>query len=205
MLALSTSCVPEGWSLDRAVASFRDLHVRAVALHRAAREEEVVPLASFARRVGIVAIFGAVPLPGESGPVLVVEGGDAGEDREASLEELCRRLHTLRDFSVALRTPEHAGRHPSPEELEWVHSSLGHVGYWHDATRGGEEFLGEEFLEAGQRLLRGASFHPLDDTDLRGIRDALPSGAPAVVACPPGTPSAEVRSALDRARGCFGA
>ena len=196
MLALSTLCAPSEWSLDRAVQSFRAFDVRAVALHREPSREEIAGLRPIARQLRIVAIFGEESV--DSRAVLVVEGGPVGEDREQSLENLCRRLHALREFPVALRTPEDEANHPAPHEIEMVRSSLPNVGYWHDAERGGLEFL-----EVAQRWTRGASFHPLTDLDLGGIRDALPRGAPGVVSCPPGTSKAEVKEALARARGFF--
>jgi hypothetical protein len=101
---------------------------------------------------------------------------------------------------VALRTPRDADAHPSPAELRLVHEAVRHVGYWHDVARGGGEWL-----DAAGRLLRGASFHPLETPDLAGLRDALGGGMPAVVACPAGTERAEVAEALRCARGVFGA
>jgi len=199
LLALSTSCAPPDLDLDRAVAAFHDLRVRAVALHRAARPEEASRLARQARRVAIVAVWTELA-PGDLGrPILVVDGGPAAADREASLEALCRRLHALREFPVALRTPA-AGEteHPAPFELALVHEAARHVGYWHDATRGGAAYL-----DAAGPLLRGASFHPLHDVDLVGLRDALPAAGPAVVDCP-GASRVETVEALRRARGVFG-
>jgi hypothetical protein len=194
VLALSTACAAEELPLDRAVESFRDLGVAAVALHRPPSPEEARALRPLARRVRLVAIFGDEPGADVGAPILVVEGGPAGEDREASLEALCRRLHALRRFKVGLRTPAEPGHHPSPEEVALVHETLRHVGYWHDAARGGEEHLA-----LAERHLLGASFDPLSAVDLAGLADALPSYAPAVVACDP----ERVRDAVRRARGFF--
>ncbi len=198
MLALSTSCADAGKPLDRVVASFRDLPVRAVALHRPAEAAEARRLAAFAKGVRVVAVFGDEPGADVGAPILVVDGGPAGEDREASLEDLCRRLHRWRDWQVALRTPAAEGHHPAPDEVALVREALGNVGYWHDADRGGEAYL-----EAAARDLFGASFDPLRDIDLPGLRDALPRAAPAVVACGSGAPREEVAEALRCARGIF--
>jgi hypothetical protein len=198
LLALSTLCGDADALLDRVVASFRDLGVRAVALHRPAREAEARRLAAFAKRVRFVAVFGDEPGANVGAPILVVEGGPAGEDREASLEELCRRLHALSDWKVALRTPLAPDHHPAPGEIALVREALAHVGYWHDADRGG----GAHLEEAARDLL-GASFDPLTDLDLAGLRDALPRAAPAVVACAPGAAPDQVAEALRCARGIF--
>ncbi|MHC4133661.1 MAG: hypothetical protein ACYTDU_11385 [Planctomycetota bacterium] len=198
MLALSTLCADADLPLDRVVASFRDLGVRAVALHRPALEAEARRLAAFAKRVHVVAVFGEGPGANVGTPILVVEGGQAADDREASLESLCRRLHALRDWRVALRTPPAPDHHPAPGEIALVSEALAHVGYWHDADRGGEVYL-----EAAPCDLLGASFDPLTDIDLAGLRDALPRAAPAVVACGPGTARDEVAEALRCARGIF--
>ena len=112
---------------------------------------------------------------------------------------LCRRLHALRDWTVALRTPLAPDHHPAPGEIALVREVLGHVGYWHDAARGGEAYL-----EVAGRDLLGASFDPLTEVDLAGLRDALPAAAPAVVACASGTARDEVVEALRCARGIFG-
>jgi hypothetical protein len=194
VLALSTECAPAEATLDAAVASFKDLGVAAVALHRAPTPEEARALVPLARRVRIVAVFADEPGPHVGAPLLVVEGGPAGDDREASLDALCRRLHALRQFKVALRTPASEDDHPSPDEIATVHETLRHVGYWHDASRGGEEYLA-----LAERYLLGASFDPLDDVDLAGIADALPAYAPAVIVCDP----ERVREAILRARGHF--
>ena len=193
MLALSTACAPEDLALDAAVASFKDLGVAAVALHRPPTPDEARALQPLARRVRIVAVFGDEFGPDVGAPLLVVEGGPAGEDREATLDALCRRLHALRRFKVALRTPLDGDHHPSPDEIVKVHETLRHVGYWHDAVRGGEEFL-----TAAERFLLGASFDPLE-ADVAGLADALPAYAPAVVVCEPD----RVREAVRVARGHF--
>jgi hypothetical protein len=198
VLALSTLCAEADRPLDRVVASFRDLGVRAVALHRPALEAEARGLAVLAKRARVVAVFGDEPGANVGVPLLVVEGGPAAPDREASLEDLCRRLHALRDWKLALRTPPAADHHPAPDEIALVREAVGHVGYWHDAARGGDAWL-----EAAARDLLGASFDPLADTDLVGLRDALPRTAPAVVACAPGTARDEVAEALRCARGIF--
>ena len=199
MLALSTLCADADRPLDRVVASFRDLGVRAVALHRPAQTVEARGLAAIARMARVVAVFGEAPGADVGTPLLVVEGGPAADDREVSLESLCRRLHALRDWRVALRTPPASDHHPAPGEIALVREALGHVGYWHDAARGGEAYL-----EAAARDLLGASFDPLTDVDLAGLRDALPAAAPAVVACASGTARDEVAEALRCARGIFG-
>jgi hypothetical protein len=198
LLALSTVCADADWPLDRVVASFRDLGLRAVALHRPALEAEARRLAAFAKRVSVVAVFGEEPGANVGTPILVVEGGPAAEDREASLEDLCRRLHALRGWRVALRTPPAPDHHPAPGEIALVSEALAHVGYWHDADRDGEAYL-----EVAAGDLRGASFDPLADLDLAGLRDALPRAAPAVVACAPGAAKDEVTEALRCARGIF--
>jgi hypothetical protein len=198
VLALSTLCADADSPLDRVVASFRDLGVRAVALHRPALEAEARRLAAFAKHVRVVAVFGDGPGADVGAPILVVDGGPAGDDREASLESLCRRLHALRGWKVALRTPGAPDHHPAPGEIALVREAVAHVGYWHDADRGGEAWL-----EAAARDLLGASFDPLTDLDLAGLRDALPRAAPAVVACAPGTARDEVAEALRCASGIF--
>lgn len=198
VLAVSTSFAPPGATLPAAIEAMRDLGVRAVALHRAPAADETPRLARYAGRVKIVAVFADAPVKGVGQPVLVVEGDTADADRERSLEELCRRLHALKGWRVALRTPPDGAAHPTPDELRLVHEAVRHVGYWHDAARGGAEWL-----DAAGRLLRGASFHPLETHDLAGVRDALGAGAPAVVQCPPGTERAEVEEALRCARGVF--
>jgi len=84
--------------------------------------------------------------------------------------------------------------------LALIRSDLKSVGYWHDLARGGEAYL-----DAASRWLMGASFHPLEEADLVGIRDALPASAPAVIDCPESTSREEIREALARARSYFGA
>jgi hypothetical protein len=194
VLALSTACAQEDLALDLAVASFRDVGVAAVALHRPPTAEEAKALVPLARRVRIVAVFADEPFPDVGAPILVVEGGPADEDREASLDALCKRLHSLRRFKVAMRTPPDEDHHPSPEEVALVHETLRHVGYWHDAARGAEEYLA-----LAERYLLGASFDPLEDVDLPGLADTLPAYAPAVIVCEP----ERVREAVRRARGHF--
>jgi hypothetical protein len=193
VLALSTACAPEDLALDAAVLSFKDHGVGAVALHRPPTPEEARALQPLARRVRIVAVFGDDFGPDVGAPLLVVDGGVAGDDREASLDALCRRLHALRRLKVALRTPADSDHHPSPDEIVKVHETLRHVGYWHDAKRGGEEFL-----TAAERFLLGASFDPLED-DIAGLADAMPAYAPAVVECE----TDKIREAVRRARGHF--
>ena len=127
MLALSTRCAPEEWTLDRIVASLRDFGVDGVALHRPATPEEARALASRARRMPLVAVFGEEAGGSLQAPLLVVEGGAAGPDREASLEDLCRRLHALRATALALRTPAEPEDHPAPGEIALVAESLRNV------------------------------------------------------------------------------
>ena len=188
--------MPRDWTLDRAVVSFRDLDVPAVALHRGATAAEAAALAALARSVPIVAVFAWQP--GLAAPLLVVDGAPADEDREASLDRLCRELHGLQSPRVALRCSEEPGGHPAPDEIVHVADAVRHAGYWHDPAR-----ATEAHLDAAGRHLFGASFHPLRVDDLRGLRDALPASAPAVVACAPGTSKEEVREALRCARGVF--
>lgn len=190
MLALSTACAAEDLTLDAAITTFKDLGVGAVALHRAPTPEEARALVPLARRVRIVAVFCDAPGPDIGAPLLVVEGGPAGEDRDASLDALCRRLHGLRRFKIGLRTPPDEEHHPSPDELEKIHDMLKHVGYWHDASRGGEEYL-----TVAERYLLGASFDPLE-ADVQGLADAMPTFAPAVIVCEP----ERVREAIRLAR-----
>jgi hypothetical protein len=194
VLALSTACAPPDSTLDVAVASFKDTGVGAVALHRAPTPAEARALAPLARRVRIVAVFADEPGPDIGAPLLVVEGGPAADDREASLDALCRRLHALRRFKVALRTPASEDDHPSPDEIGVIHETLRHVGYWHDASRGAEEYL-----TTAERYLLGASFDPLGEDDLPGLADAMPAYAPAVIVCEPD----RLREAILRARGHF--
>jgi hypothetical protein len=200
LLALSTRCAPADESLDRTVAALRDFGVGALALHRPPVPEEARGLRQMRKRPRIVAVFTDAAARDLGRPVLVVEGGPADEeDREASLLALCRKLHALREFDVALRTPDGDARHPSPHELVMVQSELKNTGYWHDTARGGDEYLDE-----AARWLKGASFHPLEYDDLGGLRDALPASAPAVVDCPPGTSNEELAEAIARARSVFG-
>lgn len=191
MLALSTRCAAPDEPLDRAVAALGRL-CGFVALHRAPSPAESRGLVRLSRAPGIVAVHGEVSF-GQA--LLVVEGGAADEDRERSLLELCRRLHGLRGCDVALRPARDASsRHPSPDEIELVFSEVRHVGYWHEVAR-----AGPEYLEAGARRLKGASFHPLEFDRLGELRDMLPATAPAVVSCPP----EELPEALRHARGWF--
>lgn len=190
MLALSTACAAGDLTLDAAINSFRDLGVGAVALHRAPTADEARALVPLARRVRIVAVLADEPGPEIGAPLLVVEGGPAGEDREASLDALCRKLHGLRRFKIGLRTPADEEHHPSPDEMEHVHDTLKHVGYWHDASRGGEEYL-----TVAERFLLGVSFDP-HEADVQGLADAVPTFAPAVIVCEPD----RVREAIRLAR-----
>jgi len=190
VLALSTACAAEDLALDAAVSSFRDLDVGAVALHRLPTPAEAQALVSLARRVRIVATFGDERGPDIGVPLLVVEGGPADEDREASLDALCRRLHALRPLKIALRTPPDEDHLPSPDEMEKVHETLRHVGYWHDAARGGEEYLA-----VAERFLLGASFDP-ETADVAALAESMPSYAPAVIVCDP----ERVRDAIRLAR-----
>ena len=199
MLALSTSFGDPASDLESILASFRGLDVHAVALHRPARSDEARGLARFARHLKFVAVFGDAPGAdvGRSA-IVVVDGGPAAEDRERSLEELCRKLHGLKDYRVALRTPPSPDHHPSSDEIALVAEALGFVGYWHDAHRDGAAHR-----ETAARYLEGAHGHPLEIADLSGLRDALPRAAPFVVACPSGTERDELDEALRCARGVF--
>jgi len=201
VLALSTSCAPGDWPLEKVLASFRRFEgLRRVALHRPPDAAEARGMTRFIRAFEIVALFTDAPEGSLGVPLLVVEGGPAAEgDREQSLEGLCRRLHAFKGHRVALRPPAAPGGHPAPDEIALVHEALGFVGYWHEPAR-----AGEEYLEAAARMVLGASFHPLREKDPAGLRQALPFSAPAVVACPPDTPRAEVAEALRCARGLFG-
>jgi hypothetical protein len=190
-LALSTACGAPDRPLASIVSSFEPLGVAAIALHRH-------PERGFAPPVPVVAVFGDGSGPLAGARLLVVEGGAADpDDRERSLEELCRRLHGIDAPAIALRTPL-PGAHPAPDEIALVREALPRVGYWHDAARGGEEFL-----EAAQPV--GASFDPLEAIDLVALRSALGGRAPAVVWLPPGSERARVVESLHRARGVFGA
>jgi hypothetical protein len=190
VLALSTACAAEDLTLDAAISSFKDLGVGAVALHRAPTTEEARALVPLARRVRIVAVFSDEPGPDTGAALLVVEGGAAGEDREASLDALCRRLHGLRRLKIGVRTPQDEEHHPSPDEMVKIHETLRHVGYWHDASRGGEEYL-----TVAERFLLGTSFDPLE-SDVQGLAEAMPTFAPAVIVCEPD----RVREAVRLAR-----
>ena len=200
LLALSTGCAPSDLPLDRAVLRLSELGVSAVVLHRAPDAEEAASLARATRRARIVAVFADEPVSSLAGPLRVVEGEAAQEDRERSLLALCRRLHALAagGAELALRTPPDTGHPPAPAELELVRSELRAVGYWHDTGRGGEEYL-----EAAARWMRGASFHPLEYEDLAGLRDAMPSRGIATIECAPGTAREELAEAVRRARSYF--
>jgi hypothetical protein len=198
VLALSTLCLEPEDDLPRALRAVSELPVDAAALHRPPHPLEIFRLAEAAKRVRIVAIFGG-GCDGLPVPVWVIDGGAAGADRERSLEELCRRLHAIRGARVALRTPSDPAReHPSPEEIAVVASEVRHAGYWHDVARGGEAWL-----DAAGRALFGASFDPLSGADLRGLRDALPAAAPAVLTLAPGAPRPALLEAIRLARGVF--
>jgi len=177
-------------ALDRAVAALGELCGFA-ALHRAPSPAESRGLAGLTKAPVIVAVCSDQPL---GRALLVVDGGAAAEDREASLLELCRRLHALRGFDVALRPARDEACHPSPAEIELIWSEVKHVGYWHETA-----WAGTEYLEAGARRLKGATFHPLEFDGLGELRDALPAAAPAVIECPP----AHAADALRHARGWF--
>ena len=194
MLALSTACADRDLPLDRAVESLSDASVGAIALHRVPTPEERRAITLLSRLPRIVAVYAEEGVKKLGRPLLVVEGGTAAEDREASLLELCRRLHALRDFDLALRTPAGPEGHPAPEEIALVHGEVAAVGYFHDTARGGDEYL-----EHGARWMKGAVFHPLRYGDLGGLRDALPAAAPAIVECA----MADVAEAVSRARSVF--
>ncbi|MEE8106399.1 MAG: hypothetical protein V3T86_12760 [Planctomycetota bacterium] len=200
MLAISTyACDPDA-SLADAVESLRPYDIRHIVLHRAPKAAERSALARVAKKCRIVAVFADEP-PTLDDVTWVTDGGVAGEDREASVESLCRRLHTARGgrrLRIALRAATEAGRHPAPNELEWIVQSLRDVGYWHEPAR-----ATDEFLHAGARYLCGASFHPLETKDLVGLRDALPAAAPAVIQCAPGCSKEELDEAVRCARGVF--
>lgn len=190
-LALSTSCGAPDTPLSAIVASFEPLGVTAIALHRHP-ERPLVP------RVPVVAVFGDGRGALAGAPLLVVEGTAAdSDDRERSLEELCRRLHGLDAPAIALRTPL-PGAHPAPDELALVREALPRVGYWHDLSRGGEEYL-----EAAVPV--GASFDPLEAVDLVALRSALGARAPAVIDLPCGSERERIVESLACARGVFGA
>lgn len=198
MLALSTLCLAPEDDLPRALRALPELSVDAAALHRPPRPLEVSRLVEATKRVRIVAVFGDA-CDGVPVPLLVVDGGAAGADRERSLEALCRRIHAIRGARVALRTPSDPAReHPSPEEIAVVASEVRHAGYWHDAARGGASWL-----DAAGRALLGASFDPLSGADLRGLRDALQASAPAVVTLAPGAPRPALLEAIRLARSVF--
>ena len=200
MLAISThACDPEA-SLAEAVESLRRYDIRNLVLHRAPKAAERSALARAAKKCRIVAVFAEEPSPIDDA-MWVTDGGVAGEDREASVEDLCRRLHAARGgrrVRIAIRAAIDPGHHPAPNELEWIVQSLRDVGYWHEPAR-----AGEAYLDAGARYLCGASFHPLETPDLVGLRDALPASAPAVIQCGPGCSHEELDEAVRCARGVF--
>jgi len=188
-LALSTSCGAPDRPLAAVIASFAPLGIDALALHRH-------PAGPLPLRLRVVAVFGDGTGSLGGAPLLVVEGGPADpEDRERSLEDLCRRLHGLKAPAVALRTPSGA-QHPSPEDWELIHEALPKVGYWHDVARGGEEYL-----EVAEPV--GASFDPLDVPDLVALRGVLGAAAPAVIDLPPGSGRDRIVESIACARGVF--
>lgn len=198
MLAISTHACPRDLPLADAVRSLRDLGLDAIALHRPPHDAEVAALAQVARRVRIVAVFGA---PHAEIPcrLVVVEGGEvSGDDRGTSLEALCRRLHALRDYTVAVRPPPDENHHPWAREIPLLAGAVKHVGYWHEPAR-----AGSDYLDQAAPFLKGASFHPLSGVDLVGLRDALPGSAPAVIACSEGTDHEELQEAVRYARRVF--
>ncbi|MCZ6574072.1 MAG: hypothetical protein ACE10D_11630 [Planctomycetota bacterium] len=204
MLALCTRIAPPRTPLPEAAEALAawGLELGAVALHRPPRRVEIPGLKRGKQR--ILAVFADAEMfglgePGDVGcSLLVVDGGEAGPDREASLEDLCRRLHALRSFRVALRTPAGPEEHPSPAEVSLVAEALPGIGYWHDAARGGDDYL-----HAAAPLLFGASFAAAGTADLKVLRDALPGGAPVVVDGAPGLEREVVVDAVMRARGIF--
>ncbi len=198
MLALSTSCAPPTLPLDRALSAFRHFRIGVAVLHRAPEDGESAGMAALAGRIRVAALFGESPRSTAGAGLLVVEGGPAAKERERSLDALCRRLHALRGYRVALRTPATAEEHPSAAEIPLVCEAVRHAGYWHDLGRGGEGYL-----DAAERHLLGASFDPRRDERLLALRDALPAAALATVWLPAGTARPEVAVALDRARAIF--
>ncbi len=198
MLAISTHACPRDLPLAEAVASLRDVGLDAIALHRAPHGAEIAALAQVARRARIVAVFGE-PCSGLSCRLVVVEGGAvSGDDREVSLEELCRRLHAFRDYSVAVRPPPDENHHPLAHEIPLLAAAVRHVGYWHEPAR-----AGDDYLDQAASYLKGASFEPLSGVDLAGLRDALPASAPAVIACGEGTNTEGLKEAVRYARRVF--
>ena len=200
-LALSTSFAQPDAPLATVVARFRDLDVRAAALHRHPRADELAALAPLARRVSFVAVFGDGSGGRAGVPLLVIDGDDAPEDpadRERALEEYCRRLHSLDWPAIALRTPTSAQRFPAPHEIELVREALPKVGYWHDTSRGGEAHL-----NACGDAIRGASFDPFAFHDLGGLRSALGERSAAVVTLASGVDAGMVREGVACARAVF--
>lgn len=201
-LALSTSFGPPDASLATIVAGFRELDVRACALHRQPQPSELASLAPLARRIPFVAVFGDGSGPQAGARLLVTDGGVAPDDatqREHALEELCRRLHSLAWPAIALRTPASASEFPAPHEIELVREALPTVGYWHDSSRGGEAHL----EECGDAIF-GASFDPFLTSDLRGLGSALGERAPAVVTLAAGVEWGMVQEGVACARAVFG-
>ena len=204
-IALSTSCGAPDRSLPDLVSSFAALNVGAVALHRPPGSGELSALVPMARRIFFVAVFGDRAWSGA--PLLVVEGGrapDDGVERERALEELCRKLHALRAPALAIRTPLDPHAFPAPFELQHLRDALPRLGYWHDVSRGGEEFLA-----AAGAAIAGASINPLGnplgEPDFAGLRDVLGARMPVVVALAPGAERDLIVEALACARGVFGA
>ena len=193
---MCSSCAPADLSLPAALPVLLEHGpgITALALHREPSAAELRGFRALRQRLRIVAVYGSPPGADLGRPLVVVEGGPADEDREASLLELCRRLHAFRDHDIALRTPVADGDHPAPHEIELVHSELPGVGYFHDAARGGAAYL-----DAAARRLHGAAFHPLELDDLSALRDALPAAAPAVIECG----FDELGEAVRRAQGVF--
>jgi len=192
MLALATSCAPPDWPLDRTVDALRELGAGTFALHRGPDAREARAL----RTRDVVAVFDE---PGAADVLHVLEARPANpDDREASLEALCRDLHRFREHRLALRTPPAPDHHPAPEEIALVAEALPFCGYWHDVARGGPDYA-----EAAGGLLRGVSFDPLRTDDLHALRDLAGRALPAVVWLAPGTPRDEVAEAWRRARGTF--
>jgi len=200
-LALSTSCGAADAALPVVLAGFRELDVRAIALHRRPTSAELDELAALARRVPFVAVFGDGSGANAGSPLLVTDAGPAPEDpaeRERALEDLCRRLHALAWPAIALRTPASAAEFPAPHEIQLIREALPKVGYWHDVARGGEAHL-----EACGDAIRGASFDPFLYTDLRGLKSALGERTPAVVTLASGVSWGMVREGVACAGAVF--
>ena len=201
-LALSTSFGPPDASLAAIIAGYRELDVRACALHRHPRTDELASLAPLARAIPFVAVFGDGTGAQAGAQLLVTDGGAAPEDpaqRERALEELCRRLHSLAWPAIALRTPASASDFPAPHEIQLVREALPKVGYWHETARGGEAHL-----EACGDAIRGASFDPFLCSDLRELKSALGERTPAVVTLAAGVDRGMVQEGVAIARAVFG-